>query len=78
MCVCVCVCARGRHADTHKLCLLVWEVCRKEEREREKRRDTEGGRQSELERKTGRKKDKIKRAAEETLDSVYYILAMLS
>lgn len=51
MCVCVCTCLvcvrmcfcilRGKHADTHKACLLVWEVRRKEERKREKRSDTE-------------------------------------
>lgn len=36
VCVWVCVCIlRGKHADTHKACLLVWEVRRKEERKRE-------------------------------------------
>lgn len=32
------MCARGKRAETHKACSPVWEVCRREDRE--KRSDT--------------------------------------
>lgn len=72
------MCARGEHAETHKACLLVWEVCRRGRERRgvilreEDRREE----QSEIERDTGR--DKKKRAREEQLYNMYYILAMFS
>ena len=67
----MCMCARGKRADTHKACLPVWEVCRKEEREKKKRSDTVRGRQSELENKTGRKEQTQVRAGDEMLDNIY-------
>lgn len=75
------VCARGKRAETHKACSLVWEVCRREEREREKRSDTvrirKNEKQSELDSKTGRETEQKKRVRQEKLYKVYCILAML-
>lgn len=67
-----CIYARGKHAETHKECLLVWEVCRKEERDREKRSDIERGReekQSEL---------KMRKTTKKSMTAYIYLIILLA